>query len=308
MTRPSKKTSGFWLRFCIPVLASLGLTPFLFCFGFFPGWGNHGSFGLPALILFPYTNLMLRNDLLHWSHLAWILPAIIQFPVYGIILGFANAKRKLIPAVFVVLAIHALGIGSLYASSYYARYKYWHNPTNQLIEAVRRDDVSTAKRLLEEGVDPNTKLSTGLSMLMLACMDGHLEMAKLFLEKGADINYVESDGGTAFFMAVTFGHEEIVQLLLEKDVDINRADFRGQTAIFHAVGLGNEKMVQFLLSKGAEVTVKDSNGNTVLEHAKELRESRLKRRKPRVYSTLDRERDERIISLVETAEKEQKKR
>jgi len=260
-------------RFCIPVLVSVGLTPMLFCLGFFPGWGNHGSFGLPALILFPFTTLMLRNDLLHSNHFAWILPAMVQFPFYGIILGFANAKRKLIPAACVLLVIHLSAIGYIYASYQYALYKYLHDPNNQLLEAVRNDDVPTAKRLLDEGVDPNFHRASGgpPSLLGLACMDGHLEMAKLLLEKGADVNY--------------------------------REPYQGDTALFNAVVFKHEQIIELLLSKGADVTVKDHQGFTVLERAKRWHEFRLKQPE---YTALQRKRDERIISLLESATKAKK--
>jgi hypothetical protein len=255
----------------------LGVTPILVCLGV--PWGGHGSYG-PLALLFPYTMLLLRTHLIH-SNVALILPIVFQFPVYGIILGFANAKRKLIPVACLLLVIHALGIRSNYAFYYYGHYKSLHDPNNQLLEAVRNDDLPTAKRLLDEGVDPNFHRAYGgpPSLLGLACMDGHLEMAKLLLENGADVNY--------------------------------REPHQGDTALFNAVGFKHEQIVELLLSKGVDVTVKDSNGYTVLERAKQRRESRetsLKRTKREPEDIAEELKpDDRIISLLESATKAQKK-
>src|SRR5439155_790477 len=102
---------------------------------------------------------------------------------------------------------------------------------------------------------------------------GRLEMAKLLLEKGADIDY--------------------------------RMKASGHTALSSASD--REQIVELLLSKGADVTIKDEDGFTALDRAREWRQWRLKRWAPREYTASQRARDERIISLLETAEKDQKK-
>jgi ankyrin repeat protein len=66
----------------------------------------------------------------------------------------------------------------------------------------------------------------------------------------------------------------------------------GQTALFSAVMFSTpecEQIVELLLSRGADVTIKDDEGLTALDRARE------------------RAQDERIISLLETAAKIQKK-
>ena len=117
----SRKASRFWVRFWIPVLISLCLTPVLFCLGVGPamiGLGSHTSRPVPLAILFPilfpYTALIHSNRLVYSDFtfvMAFFALPLIQFPVYGIILGFANAKRILILAVCILLIIHLLAIG-----------------------------------------------------------------------------------------------------------------------------------------------------------------------------------------------------
>ena len=64
--------------------------------------------------------------------------------------------------------------------------------------------------------------------------------------------------------------------------------------------------MELLLSKGADVRIKDSGGCTALEFAKHWRDFRLND-KQRQYTAEERARDERIISLLEAAAKDQKK-
>jgi hypothetical protein len=240
----------------------------------FAGAG-HGT-NVPSWILFPFSWLIFTDGLAH-SNFVLLARQIWQFPIYGIILGFANVKRKLILAACVLLSVHLSAVGWIFGSHYYALYKYKHDPNNHLEEAVRNNDVETARILLDQGIDPNYhRQTTSTSLLFLACMDGHKDMAKLLLEKGADINYVNPlDGKTALFVAVVFHHEEIIQLLL---------------------------------SKGADLTIKDRDGFTILERANQWRESKLKQTKPQLeYKAEDRARDERIISLLESATKAEKK-
>src|ERR1700693_510346 len=55
-------------------------------------------------------------------------------------------------------------------------------------EAARKGDAATVKKLLDEGVDVNTKLRYGATALSFACDRSHLDVVKLLLDRGADAN------------------------------------------------------------------------------------------------------------------------
>ena len=57
-----------------------------------------------------------------------------------------------------------------------------------LAEATRKGDVAAVKKLLDEGVDVNTKFRYGATALAFACDRGHLDVVKLLLDRGADVN------------------------------------------------------------------------------------------------------------------------
>ncbi len=98
-----------------------------------------------------------------------------------------------------------------------------------LWEAVRYDDVSKVRSLLEEGADPNHQLYWSEDWysdtkkwrrppLHKACRNGYLEITRALVSGGADVE--KGDGGwgrTAFHCACWGGHMEIV-VYLSQDV------------------------------------------------------------------------------------------
>jgi ankyrin repeat protein len=91
-----------------------------------------------------------------------------------------------------------------------------------LWEAARKGDAPAVKKLLDEGVDVNTKFRYGATALSYACDRGNLEVVKILLERGADVNVKDKFyGATPLTWAAspatarTPQHPEIVKLLLE---------------------------------------------------------------------------------------------
>ena len=53
----------------------------------------------------------------------------------------------------------------------------------QFQDAARKGDAATVKKLLDEGVDVNTKFRYNATALFYACDHGHLEVVKVLLDK-----------------------------------------------------------------------------------------------------------------------------
>ena len=86
-------------------MISLIVTPLFLYLGVASGGAGHGNY-LLAKLLFPFTMLSTRA---FGSIVApFILLAIIQFPVYGFILGAANVRRTVFLPAIGILLLHSV--------------------------------------------------------------------------------------------------------------------------------------------------------------------------------------------------------
>jgi hypothetical protein len=92
-----------------------------------------------------------------------------------------------------------------------------------LWEAARKGDAAVVKKLLDEGVDVNTKFRYGATALSYACDRGHVDVVRLLLDRGADVNVKDTFyGATPLTWATNPAtgrkpqHVEIVTLLLQR--------------------------------------------------------------------------------------------
>ena len=93
----------------------------------------------------------------------------------------------------------------------------------QFQDAARKGDAATVKKLLDEGVDVNTKFRYDATALFYACDHGHVEVVKVLLDKGADMSGKDTFYGfTPLMLAASPAqkkkpeHLEITKLLLQK--------------------------------------------------------------------------------------------
>src|SRR6187401_2538951 len=93
----------------------------------------------------------------------------------------------------------------------------------QLQDAARKGDAATVKKLLDEGVDVNTKFRYNATALFYACDHGHVDVVKVLLDKGADLTVKDTFYGfTPLMLAVSPAqkrrpeHTEIAKLLIAK--------------------------------------------------------------------------------------------
>ena len=93
----------------------------------------------------------------------------------------------------------------------------------QLQEAARKGDAATVKKLIDEGVDVNTKFRYGATAIFYASDHGHVEVVKVLLDKGADLTLKDTFYGFTPLMLATSPaqkkrpeHTEIAKLLIAK--------------------------------------------------------------------------------------------
>jgi hypothetical protein len=94
-------TRSFW----IPVIASLIVTPIALFLGVGSAGAGHGDYRL-AMMLFPYT--MLSTFIFDSITIPFIVLAIIQFPLYGMALGYANQRGRIWRVTILLSVVHGL--------------------------------------------------------------------------------------------------------------------------------------------------------------------------------------------------------
>lgn len=138
--------------------------------------------------------------------------------------------------------------------------------------ALSKGNVGKISEFLESGLDPNTQLKSGWTILLFACDKADDVMVELLLSQGADPN-THTDQFTAL-MAVcackTRREEFLVrtaQLLVDKKARINAHDRHHMSPLLYAVQNGRNELVGLLLSAGADVNKEDTQGWTPVFYA-----------------------------------------
>src|SRR5215471_4832543 len=123
--------------------------------------------------------------------------------------------------------------------------------TEQLQDAARKGDAAAVTKLLDDGVDVNTKFRYNTTALFFACDAGNVEVVKVLLARGADINAKDSFYGmTPLTLASspprkkTPAHNEIAKLLIAKGAPGK------DMALFAAISDDDEALTKVLLDSG----------------------------------------------------------
>ena len=121
----------------------------------------------------------------------------------------------------------------------------------QFLDAARKGDAVTVKKLLDEGVDVNTKFRYNATALFYACDHGHLDVVKLLLDRGADMTAKDTFYGFTPLMLATDpaqtkkpAHAEIAKLLILKGSPGKDA------ALSSAVESGDASLAKVILDSG----------------------------------------------------------
>jgi ankyrin repeat protein len=143
----------------------------------------------------------------------------------------------------------------------------------QLQDAARKGDAVAVKKLLDEGVDVNTKFRYNATALFYACDHGHVDVVKVLLDKGADMSVKDTFYGfTPLMLAVSPAqkkkpeHTEIAKLLIAKGSPGKEA------ALSSAIQSDDPGLVKFILDSGG---VPAANLSEALETAKTANKSEM---------------------------------
>jgi ankyrin repeat protein len=121
-----------------------------------------------------------------------------------------------------------------------------------LFAAAMTGRLERTEALLAQGVDGNSKTSSGRTALMAAGFSGNVHIVKALLAYGVDVNIADNSGTTALMDAVVFGNEEIVNLLITAGADVNALDKQNVTVMARAKKIAHEKIIKILEKAGAK--------------------------------------------------------
>jgi ankyrin repeat protein len=121
----------------------------------------------------------------------------------------------------------------------------------------------------DHGVDKTRVDRNGWSALFSAVLEGTPEMVLLLLELGLDPNLRDTSGQTPLHIACgRRGSLGILKALIESpNIDLNACDKGGQTPIAYAAIRGHDRLVYALLVRGADPTKVEGKGWAALHHA-----------------------------------------
>jgi ankyrin repeat protein len=131
----------------------------------------------------------------------------------------------------------------------------------QLLKSIQKNDISTAKQLIAEGVDLNALGDEDITpLLWLITQTNDLKATQRALDLGADPNFSDGDGDNAVNFVARDYDPEWLKMLLAAGGDPNSIDRNGEPALFDAIGGENWDNINTLLEYGADVNLKDRSG------------------------------------------------
>ncbi len=140
-----------------------------------------------------------------------------------------------------------------------------------LLHAAEDGDVDLARRLLEEGADPDQASPGHGTPLIVAATRGDEELVRLLLDHGADVNRAETGRPrptglqrTALNGAARGGHAGVLRMLLDAGAEVDRRVSGDGTALIEAARGGHLESVELLLSAGADADRKVSGDGSPL--------------------------------------------
>ncbi|OQR94596.1 ankyrin 2,3/unc44 [Thraustotheca clavata] len=191
---------------------------------------------------------------------------------------------------------------ALMVSLLLAFYEVENEDSNTLLEiAVEKGNSLIVQLLLENNEKrKHQMLSTGVSLLYMACANGHDKLIPLLITKEnangdndengsplymaaekdftkvveellksshVDVDFVHKSKATALHTAAENGHLAIVSIMLENKAKVDVLNEINETPLHLASRAGNAEIVALLIGNGANINAKSNDDNTPLHEA-----------------------------------------
>lgn len=131
-------------------------------------------------------------------------------------------------------------------------------------EAIRDSDYQTIEKLLQKGVDPNSKGEYDSDIVKDAVRDGDIDLVTLLAKYKADLNKKDKSGKTPLYIAINAEDIAMVERLLTLGAKATITDDKGETVLWKAVETGNVAIVETLLKHGVDIKQTNFTGENVM--------------------------------------------
>jgi ankyrin repeat protein len=129
------------------------------------------------------------------------------------------------------------------------------NPVPKAITDYARDgDTASVRRLIDEGASVDARDDEGMTPLLYAAREGHMQVAALLIAEGADLTATEPrDDRTPLHLSAYLGSRGVVKELVASGAEVDAVDRIGLTPLYLAVHSGHRDIAEMLLDSGADV-------------------------------------------------------
>lgn len=129
-------------------------------------------------------------------------------------------------------------------------------PKNKYDDMLKRGRGGDILKLVNEGLDPETRDGDGSTLLGLASQHGDLELMQGLMDAGADVDTLDTwVGATALMRAARGNQVDAIRLLLRNGASLEIKNKMGGTALSWAALFGRSEAVQELVDQGAQIEV-----------------------------------------------------
>lgn len=128
--------------------------------------------------------------------------------------------------------------------------------------AVRGDNASGVRTLLQRGFDPNTRDEKGQTGLLIALREPSPKVIQVLLESPQlNVDIANAKDETPLMLAAIKGQQDLVNQLLKRDAAVNKT---GWTPLHYAATSGQLTIMKVLLDNYAFIDAQSPNGTTPL--------------------------------------------
>ncbi len=136
--------------------------------------------------------------------------------------------------------------------------------SDALFAAIRTGDAPSVHAAIVGKADINARTEDGVTPVILATRNGHLDLINLLLDAGADPCAADNKGNTALMDATYRGDTASAQRLMVTACAIDQANAVGQTALMMAAQFNRVEIFNDLIDQGANLWAVDRTGRSVI--------------------------------------------